>query len=58
MDKPTNVLSFANLDDPDFETELAQSSMVELGDIMIALETMQRNLPRRTFLFTTIIATF
>ena len=43
MDKPTNVLSFANVDDPDFEEELANSTEVlELGDIIIALETLER----------------
>lgn len=41
LDKPTNVLSFAAVDDPDFDEILAQSSDLELGDIMIALETMQ-----------------
>ncbi len=43
MDKPTNVLSFANVDAPDFEEELANSTEVlELGDIIIALETLER----------------
>lgn len=40
MDKPTNVLSFANIDDKDFESCLNNSSEIELGDIIIALNTM------------------
>ena len=42
LDKPTNVLSFANLDDPDFYNDLALYEEVELGDIIIALETLER----------------
>ncbi len=42
MDKPTNVLSFAAVDDEDFENALKQDNIIELGDIIIALETMQR----------------
>ena len=43
MDKPTNVLSFANVDDPDFEEELANADdFLELGDIIIALETLEK----------------
>ena len=42
MDKPTNVLSFANIDDPEFTSEINYSDEIELGDIIIALETMQR----------------
>ena len=42
MDKPTNVLSFANIDDEFFEDILSEETSIELGDIMIALETMQR----------------
>lgn len=42
MDKPTNVLSFANIDSDSFEDMLVSSSEIELGDIIIALETMQR----------------
>ncbi len=42
MDKPTNVLSFANIDDPGFEDSLPLCAEIELGDIIIALETMQR----------------
>lgn len=42
MDKPTNVLSFANLDDPDFDDVLAHEEFVELGDIIVAFETMER----------------
>ena len=39
LDRPTNVLSFATIDDPDFDSQAAE---IELGDIVIALETMQR----------------
>lgn len=40
LDKPTNVLSFANLDDEEFEAYLERNDEIELGDIIIALETM------------------
>ncbi len=42
MDKPTNVLSFAAIDDPDFDRNLELFDDIEAGDIIIALETMQR----------------
>ena len=42
MDKPTNVLSFANIDDDNFENELQNSDAAELGDIIISLDTMQK----------------
>lgn len=42
MDKPTNVLSFANIDDENFERDIASAECIELGDIIISLETMQR----------------
>lgn len=41
MDKPTNVLSFANIDDEDFSRRLSYEDVIELGDIIIALETME-----------------
>lgn len=41
MDKPTNVLSFANLDGDDFEIA-PEGEVTELGDIIIAFETMQK----------------
>lgn len=41
MDKPTNVLSFANIDDENFDNDIQTFGEIELGDIMIALETMQ-----------------
>ena len=41
MDKPTNVLSFANIDDEEFLDELDTAETVELGDIIVALETLQ-----------------
>lgn len=42
MDKPTNVLSFANIDSEKFDEDIHLFEIIELGDIMIALETMQR----------------
>ena len=42
MDKATNVLSFANIDDPDFDSEPEDVEYLEIGDIIIALETLQR----------------
>ncbi len=41
MDKPTNVLSFANIDDDDFSLQISYGDVIELGDIIIALETME-----------------
>lgn len=40
LDKPTNILSFANIDDDDFFVSLPDMKEVELGDIIIALETL------------------
>ena len=40
LDKPTNILSFANLDDDEFWDILPNANEVELGDIIIALETI------------------
>lgn len=42
MDRPTNVLSFANRDFDDFKAESELFGEIELGDIIIAFETMQR----------------
>ena len=42
MDKPTNVLSFANIDDEMFWQELETADEIELGDIIVALETLKR----------------
>ena len=42
LDKATNVLSFANIDDEDFLEECELYDEIQLGDIIIALETMQR----------------
>lgn len=42
MDKPTNVLSFANIDDANFYEDVDLYDEIELGDIIIALETLQR----------------
>ncbi len=42
VDKPTNVLSFANIDDDDFDEMLKVADEVELGDIILAFETLQR----------------
>lgn len=41
-DKPTNVLSFANIDDPDFSFNTEFCDDLELGDIIIALETLKK----------------
>ena len=40
IDKPTNVLSFANIDDEEFATYLKRNDDIELGDIIISLQTM------------------
>ncbi len=40
-DKPTNVLSFASVDDDEFWDSLDITEAVELGDIIIALETLE-----------------
>jgi len=42
MDKPTNVLSFANIDDDSFWDNLETDQEVELGDIIIAFETLAK----------------
>lgn len=39
-DKPTNVLSFANIDDDEFWQALEHTQEVELGDIIISASTM------------------
>ena len=41
-DKPTNVLSFANIDDDTFFDDISDVEAIELGDIIIALETLDR----------------
>jgi len=40
-DKPTNVLTFANLDADDFEPDGGVFDEIDLGSIIIAFETMQ-----------------
>ena len=40
-DKPTNVLSFANIDDECFENEFLAEDVIELGDIIMAIETLE-----------------
>lgn len=42
MDKPTNVLSFANIDDDEFWEALPVTKEAELGDIILAFETLQK----------------
>lgn len=42
LDKPTNVLSFANLDFENFAAENEPFDEIELGDIIVAFETMAR----------------
>ena len=41
-DKPTNVLSFANIDDDNFLSSLDAAKAAELGDIIIAFETLEK----------------
>ena len=41
MDKPTNVLSFANIDDDEFWDNLDDDEVCELGDIILAFETLE-----------------
>ena len=41
VDKPTNVLSFANYEDDSFE-DMLEADDVELGDVIVALETLER----------------
>lgn len=41
MDKPTNVLSFANVDDDEFWNEIESVHEAELGEIVLAFETLQ-----------------
>lgn len=42
LDKPTNVLSFAMIDDPDFSENCKIFDEIELGDIIISLQTLQK----------------
>lgn len=42
MDKPTNVLSFANIDDENFSNEWQYYPEIDLGSIILAYETMVR----------------
>ncbi|MBO6281691.1 MAG: rRNA maturation RNase YbeY [Alphaproteobacteria bacterium] len=42
QDKPTNVLSFANIDFDDFNAQNEPFTEIELGDIIIAFETMEK----------------
>ncbi len=42
LDKPTNVLSFANLDFENFSAQNEPFEEIELGDIIVAYETMVR----------------
>ena len=42
FDKPTNVLSFANIDSEDFDDMFEFEDVIEMGDIIIAFETMQK----------------
>ncbi len=40
INKPTNILSFANIDDNDFLQYICDEDEIELGDMIIAFETM------------------
>lgn len=53
IDRPTNVLSFANIDDPDFSLSAQSESpdFLELGDIIIALETVEREAETQNIAF-------
>ena len=51
MDKPTNVLSFANIDDEAFNETIVASDEIELGDIIIALQTMEREAKEQNISF-------
>lgn len=42
IDKPTNVLSFANVDDDLFWDALDDVDFAEMGDIILAFETLQK----------------
>jgi len=42
IDSPTNVLSFANIDDDFFDETLVKENDVELGDVIVAYETMKK----------------
>lgn len=42
QDKPTNVLSFANLDAQDHDETLAAFESIPLGDVIMAYETLDR----------------
>ncbi|MBQ9235910.1 MAG: rRNA maturation RNase YbeY [Alphaproteobacteria bacterium] len=41
VDKPTNVLSFANIDSDDFAAECEDGDIIELGDVIVAFEVLQ-----------------
>lgn len=42
IDKPTNVLSFANIDEEEFWDGLVDGEESELGEIILAFETLER----------------
>ncbi len=42
VDKATNVLSFANIDDESFDDMMRSQNDIELGDVIVAFETMER----------------
>ena len=50
IDKPTNVLSFANVDSETFFDEISLADRIELGDIIIAVETLQREADQKHIL--------
>ena len=51
IDKPTNVLSFAAIDNDDFYKNLEFFDEIDLGDIIIALETMQKEAKEKNISF-------
>ena len=41
IDKATNVLSFANIDDDEFWDHINEDEVAELGDVILAFETLE-----------------
>lgn len=49
-DTPTNVLSFARIDDVCFENDIEHTEIIELGDIIVSLETLKREAKEQNIL--------
>ncbi len=41
-DAPTNILSFANIDDDNFPDDFCDGEILEAGDMIMSLETLQK----------------